>query len=111
MPSVSLNIARHCPLLAALLCGTQLSFAQLPAARLSTISPPGGKAGTTVEVTVTGSQALSGGRVVFADGKSVALQPSGDRMVTGRVTVDRSTTFRGASTWSCSWCRPAWWFG
>src|SRR5215470_12206896 len=50
--------------------------------------------GTEVEITVTGSQALSGGRVVFADGKSVALQPSGDRAVTGRVTVDRTTTFR-----------------
>src|SRR6202008_2794666 len=49
---------------------------------------------TEVEVTVTGSQALAGGRVVFADGKSVALQPSGDRVVTGRVTVDRTTTFR-----------------
>jgi len=50
--------------------------------------------GTEVEVTVTGSQPLSGGRVVFADGKSVPLQPTGERTVMGKVTVDRSTTFR-----------------
>src|SRR5215471_7288975 len=50
--------------------------------------------GTEVDVTVTGSQALSGGRIVFADGKSVALQPTGERTVMGRVTVDRNTTFR-----------------
>src|SRR5262245_41049042 len=50
--------------------------------------------GTNVDITVTGSQALSGGRVVFADGKSVSLQPNGERTVTGRVTVDRTTTFR-----------------
>src|ERR1051326_3520974 len=50
--------------------------------------------GTEVEVTVTGSQALSAGRIVFADGKSVSLQPAGERAVTGRVTVDRTTTFR-----------------
>src|SRR5262249_28687748 len=50
--------------------------------------------GTEVEVTVSGSQTLSGGRVVFADGKSVPLQPTGERTVMGRVTVDRTTTFR-----------------
>src|SRR5215510_202496 len=50
--------------------------------------------GTQVDVTVSGSQALSGGRVVFMDGKSVALQPSGEKTVLGRVTVDRTTTFR-----------------
>src|SRR5213594_762860 len=50
--------------------------------------------GTEVEVTITGSQLLSGGRLVFADGKSVSLQPNGEKTVTGRVTVDRTTTFR-----------------
>src|SRR5262249_57363116 len=45
-------------------------------------------------VSVTGSQALSGGRIVFNDGKSVPLQPSGERTVLGRLTVDRSGTFR-----------------
>src|SRR5579883_1363915 len=50
--------------------------------------------GTVVEVTVTGSQPLSGGRIVFADGKSVPLQPTGERTVMGSVTVDRTTTFR-----------------
>src|SRR5262245_3772904 len=50
--------------------------------------------GTVVDVTVNGSQALSGGRVVFADGKSVPLNPTGERTVMGSVTVDRTTTFR-----------------
>jgi len=50
--------------------------------------------GTEVEVTVSGSQALSGGRIVFSDGKSVALQPAAERTVASRVTVDRTTTFR-----------------
>src|SRR3989454_2937568 len=50
--------------------------------------------GTEVEVTITGSQLLSAGRLVFADGKSVSLQPNAERTVTGRVTVDRTTTFR-----------------
>src|SRR3989442_5949281 len=50
--------------------------------------------GTEVEVVVTASQALSGGRIVFADGKAVTLQPSGEKMATGRVTVDRTTSFR-----------------
>src|SRR5712675_1839898 len=31
-------------------------FAQLPAARLLTVFPPGGKAGSTVEVTITGAE-------------------------------------------------------
>src|SRR6516164_6390758 len=50
--------------------------------------------GTIVEVTATGSQPLSGGRIVVADGKSVALKPTGERTVMGSVTVDRNTTFR-----------------
>jgi hypothetical protein len=50
--------------------------------------------GTEVDVTVTGSQPLSGGRVVFADGKSIPLQPMGERTVMGKVMVDRNTSFR-----------------
>src|SRR5581483_10356332 len=50
--------------------------------------------GTEVELNVTGSQPLAGGRVVFADGKSVPLQPTGERTVMGKITVDRNTTFR-----------------
>src|SRR5215831_14368699 len=50
--------------------------------------------GTIVDVTVAGSQPLSGGRIVFADGKTVALEPTGERTVMGKVTVDRNTTFR-----------------
>src|SRR6185295_4340421 len=41
--------------------------------------------GTEVEVTVNGSQPLAGGRIVFADGKSVALQPTGEKTVLGKV--------------------------
>jgi hypothetical protein len=47
-----------------------------------------------VEVTVSGSQALSGGRLVFADGKSVKLDPTAEKTVMGKVTVDRTSTFR-----------------
>src|SRR4030095_15515868 len=50
--------------------------------------------GTVVDVVVTASQALSAGRVVFADGKAVPLQPSGEKMAMGRVTIDRTVTFR-----------------
>ncbi len=79
MPSVSLNIARYCPLLAALLCGTQLSFAQLPAARLSTIFPPGGKAGTTFEVTVTGSDLDDDTQLHFSHANITARQKVADK--------------------------------
>src|SRR5436190_5365524 len=50
--------------------------------------------GTEVDVVVTASQALSGGRIVFSDGKAIPLQPSGEKMATGRVTIDRTATFR-----------------
>src|SRR5438094_960078 len=49
---------------------------------------------TNVDVTVNGSQALSGGRLVFNDGKTVALKPTGEKTVTGTVKVDRTATFR-----------------
>jgi Domain of unknown function (DUF4175) len=50
--------------------------------------------GTQVDVVVHGSQLLSGGAIVFSDGKSVPLQPSAEREVTGKVTIDRNATFR-----------------
>src|SRR4030095_2291573 len=50
--------------------------------------------GTVVEVNATSNQELTSGRIVFADGKSVAMAPSGDKQVMGKVTVDRTTTFR-----------------
>ena len=50
--------------------------------------------GTVVEVNVTSNQQLKSGRIVFADGKSIAMTPSGDKQVMGKVTVDRKTTFR-----------------
>ena len=45
--------------------------------------------GTVVEVNATSNQELKSGRIVFADGKSVAMAPSGDKQVMGKVTVDR----------------------
>jgi len=50
--------------------------------------------GTVVDVVVTGSQPLSRGQIVFADGKTIPLTPSGDKQVAAKVTVDRNTTFR-----------------
>ncbi len=50
--------------------------------------------GTVVEVNATSNQELASGRIVFADGKSSPMAPSGDKQVMGKVTVDRKTTFR-----------------
>jgi len=50
--------------------------------------------GTTVDVVVKGSQDLAGGKIIFADGKTLPLKPSGDQLVAGNVVVDRNTTFR-----------------
>jgi len=52
--------------------------------------------GTTVDVIANGSKPLSGGQLVFADGKNVPLQLSSTnaKQVMARVTVDRTTTFR-----------------
>jgi hypothetical protein len=50
--------------------------------------------GTQVDVLVHGSQPLSGGAIVFNDGKSVPLQLTSEREVLGKVTVDRNATFR-----------------
>ncbi|PYL00175.1 MAG: hypothetical protein DME19_06000, partial [Verrucomicrobia bacterium] len=54
MSFASKILTRFCPLIGVLLAISS-SVAQLPLARLSTVFPPGGKAGTTFEVTVTGS--------------------------------------------------------
>src|SRR5678816_4094035 len=50
--------------------------------------------GTVVEVNATSNQELKSGRIVFADGKSIEMAPSGDKQVMGKVTLDRKTTFR-----------------
>jgi hypothetical protein len=50
--------------------------------------------GTVVEITVTSNQQLKSGRIVFADNKSIPMNPSGDKQVMGKVTVDRTTTYR-----------------
>src|SRR5688500_1161682 len=49
--------------------------------------------GTVVEVRITSNQALSGGQLIFADGKKIALTPA-DKQAVARVTVDRTTTFK-----------------
>ena len=50
--------------------------------------------GTVVDVFIHGSQPLSGGALIFSDGKSIPLQTAGERDVTAKVTVDRNATFR-----------------
>jgi len=50
--------------------------------------------GTVVDVLVHGSQPLSGGEIVFSDGKKVPLTTTSEREVSGKVTIDRNATFR-----------------
>src|SRR5262249_14999327 len=50
--------------------------------------------GTVVDVFIHGSQPLSGGELIFSDGRSIPLKPTGERDVTAKVTVDRNATFR-----------------
>jgi hypothetical protein len=50
--------------------------------------------GTVVDVNVTSNQQLKSGQIVFADNKKIAMNPSGDKQVMGKVNVDRTTTFR-----------------
>src|SRR5262249_52982231 len=50
--------------------------------------------GTTVDVVINGSQALSGGQIVFAAAKNVPLSVTAEKTVAGKVTIDRNTTFR-----------------
>ncbi|HEX4998545.1 MAG TPA: hypothetical protein VFY29_09970 [Terriglobia bacterium] len=50
--------------------------------------------GTVVDITATGSKPLKSGRIVFPDGKSIAMSPSGDKLVTGKLPVETNTTFR-----------------
>ncbi|HKS38745.1 MAG TPA: hypothetical protein VJW76_16240, partial [Verrucomicrobiae bacterium] len=47
-------------------------FAQLPVARLSAVFPPGGKAGTTVEVSLTGSDLDDATQVLFSHSNIVS---------------------------------------
>ncbi len=50
--------------------------------------------GTVVDVFIHGSQPLSGGSLIFSDGKTISLTSAGERDVTAKVTVDRNATFR-----------------
>src|SRR6185312_382918 len=69
MPSVQTIITRHPFYLVALSWVTIWSGslnAQLPVARLSTVFPPGGKAGSSVEVTVNGTDLEDADRLLFS---------------------------------------------
>jgi hypothetical protein len=49
---------------------------------------------STVDVVVTANHPLKGGRILFDDGKEVALKPAGEaNTVTARVAVDRNVKF------------------
>ncbi|HWE01009.1 MAG TPA: hypothetical protein VG326_01275 [Tepidisphaeraceae bacterium] len=63
------------PLLAIIVCAT--AVAQLPSAKLTAIFPPGGKAGDTVEVTVTGADLDDATTIRFSD-PGVSAKPVGD---------------------------------
>lgn len=56
------------------LCGSISTQAQLPVARLSTIFPAGGKAGTTVEVNVSGVDLDDAARIYFSE-KGLSAKP------------------------------------
>ena len=52
--------------------------------------------GTTVDVVANGSKPLSGGQIVFADGKNIPLKLSSTnpKQVMASVVIDRTTTFQ-----------------
>ncbi|MBI1901904.1 MAG: pre-peptidase C-terminal domain-containing protein [Planctomycetia bacterium] len=58
--------------------GSSASFAQLPTARLSSLSPPGAKAGTTVEVTIAGQDLDLASQLLFTHGGIKAAQKMRD---------------------------------
>ena len=51
----------------------QLATAQLPTARLLSVFPPGGAAGSSVEVTVAGSDLDEAAALVFSDPRVTGL--------------------------------------
>ena len=73
MSFASKTIPRLCPLVG-LLLGMNASLAQLPFARLSTVFPPGGKAGTTIEAAVTGSDLDEANELHFSHTNITARQ-------------------------------------
>src|SRR5882762_3149980 len=64
--------SRFCLVMLAVTLGCQAPLAQLPAARISTIFPPGGKAGTTVEVSLSGADLDDANQLLFSDTNIVA---------------------------------------
>src|SRR6266513_3856416 len=78
MSFASKTIPRLCPLVG-LLLGMNASLAQLPLARLSTVFPPGGKAGTTIEAAVTGSDLDEANELHFSHTNITARQKVADK--------------------------------
>src|SRR5256884_229951 len=78
MSFASKTLPRLCPLVG-LLLGMNASLAQLPAARLSTVFPPGGKAGTTIEADVTGSDLDDANELHFSHTNITARQKVADK--------------------------------
>lgn len=74
-PSTSRKRAAN--FLAALLAGATLASAQLPVARLAHLFPPGGKAGTTAEVTAAGADLDEPVRLHFSNA-GITATPKGD---------------------------------
>ena len=57
--------ALACAVICALACALPPAFAQLPTAQLTSVFPPGGKQGATVEVTVAGADLDELEKLVF----------------------------------------------
>src|SRR5437762_396531 len=66
MPSVPLHSRLRSLLALTVLLAAQSLFAQLPAPRLTSVFPPGGRTGTTVEVTVIGTDLDDATRLFFS---------------------------------------------
>src|SRR5687768_700296 len=66
---------------AVLLLAAAPAFGQLPAARVTSVFPPGGKAGSTVEVTVTGVD-LDGATELRFSQPGVTAKPAGSASAT-----------------------------
>src|SRR5438309_10670128 len=73
MSSANTSSLRFCLVLGVLFQINPL-VAQLPAARLSTVFPPGGKAGTTIEAAVTGSDLDEANELHFSHTNITARQ-------------------------------------
>ena len=83
-----MNKARFVVTLLALLVGGVSAFSQLPAAKLTTVFPPGAKAGTSVEVTIGGAHLDHADRMFFSH-PGISAKSLGDgRRFSVTVTAD-----------------------